>query len=109
LYRPGFETIELKPWAPRGEVRWKAAGTLADQCKAVDDLVAGDLEPGGISTDHQRALKFAANEYRRLANLHSLRETQDSPLCRQVSGKADELEKRASESFRRGWVERLID
>ena len=109
LYRPGFETVELRPWAATSAVQWKTAANVAEQCKAVDDLVAGSLEPGGIAKDHQKALLFAAEEYRRLAALISNQDRQMLAKRQEVLDKAEKLEKRASESSQRGWVERLID
>jgi hypothetical protein len=109
LYRPGFETVELRAWAATSAVQWRTAAGVAEQCKAVDDLVAGNLEPGGIAKEHQIALLFAADEYRRLAALISNQNPQMLANRQDILDKAEKLEKRASESSQRGWVERLID
>jgi hypothetical protein len=82
LYRPGFETIELKPGQPSSELQWQPATTLAAQEKAVDDLLGVSplerinpklatqqrrLESGAKSAAHYSALLFAAREYERIA------------------------------------------
>src|SRR5262245_51001343 len=86
LYRPGYETVELKPWQHVGPVTWKPAITLAAREAAIDDLIAtrdtneyykiapeawknerADYALAPPSTDAQReALLFVAGEYERL-------------------------------------------
>jgi hypothetical protein len=46
LYRPGYDTVEIKSWTLFNDIQWKPAETIETQCRAIDDLVAGDLEPG---------------------------------------------------------------
>ncbi len=86
LYRPGFETIELKPSDAARTLKWEEAAGLAAQEKAVDDLLGLSpldmggppsevqqrrLEPGTKSVAHREALRFAAKEYERLARTES--------------------------------------
>ncbi len=95
LYRPGCRTVEVTAWDLPESVKWTGVADLADQEKAVDDLVsipapsprshmrqrdpdepsqdpAPDdslpfLAPGSISPEHRKALLFAASEYERVA------------------------------------------
>jgi hypothetical protein len=82
LYRPGYDTIELRPGQPR-ELRWVEATDLAAREKAVDDLLGVSpleleqpaseqqqrrLDRGAKSLAHRDALLFAAREYERLAH-----------------------------------------
>ena len=82
LYRPGYETIELRPGQSR-EPRWVAAADLAAREKAIDDLLGVSpleldgrasevqqrrLDRGTTSLAHRDALLFAAREYERLAH-----------------------------------------
>ena len=82
LYRPGYETIELKPGQPASALHWHEAAGLAAQEKAVDELLGVSpleridaksslqqrrLESGTKSAAHREALLFAAREYERLA------------------------------------------
>jgi hypothetical protein len=82
MYRPGFETIELKAGQTLHALEWIEAPDLAAQEKAVDDLLGVAildrastksakqdirLEPGTKSSAHRDALLFAAREYERLA------------------------------------------
>jgi hypothetical protein len=86
LYRPGYETVEVKPWRWRREVEWKAAATPEAREKSVDDLISTretndiykispeawqhsgvDYSLGMPKTEAQRAaLQFVAGEYARL-------------------------------------------
>jgi hypothetical protein len=105
IYRPGYETIQVKPWAIPKELVWTSAADLNAQETAVDALVA----PGPIlsSTDHslfaqktlvngssskaQRdALLFAASEYERLADLAAAG-TEGEALRDRLRGKANGL------------------
>jgi hypothetical protein len=82
LYRPGYETIELKPGQPAIALQWHEAADRAAQEKAVDDLLGVSpleridpkssqqqrlLESGTKSAAHRESLLFAAREYERLA------------------------------------------
>jgi hypothetical protein len=95
LYRPGWDTVEIKPWEKTNSVIWKKAQDLTAQEKAVDDLISTwktdllccespcdencpllkdreafrGLVPGSTSDSHRQALMFAASEYDRLALL----------------------------------------
>ncbi len=76
FYRPGYETIEVKPGAELKELKWKAVADAAGQEKAVDDLIEDrpDLgwglftppmhihpaAPGRNSPGHREALRFCA-------------------------------------------------
>jgi hypothetical protein len=84
LYRPGYETKELKAWDKARTPKWAPAPDLLSQEKAVDDLLAvpGDanaqgtwwelkekpsFQPGTVSKSQREALLFASGEYKRLA------------------------------------------
>jgi hypothetical protein len=82
LYRPGYETVELKPGQAPDEVVWNEAADLAAQEQAIDDLLGVSLlatkesrsanqqrrlEPGTKSAAHRQALLFGVREYERLA------------------------------------------
>ena len=80
FYRPGYETIAVKPGESVAELQWKEAPDLSAQVKAIDDLMNGPrftsstrvtvrqvLEPGTKSASHKEVLLFAAGEYERLA------------------------------------------
>jgi hypothetical protein len=91
IYRPGFELVEFKSWQFGKPLEWKAARTLVEQEKAIDQLMAkagtphnpaipgeeqkqateipASLRPGSFSEQHKAALLFAASEYERLATL----------------------------------------
>jgi len=87
LYRPGYQTKELKSWDKARSPKWTPAPDLLAQEKAIDDLLAvpsdqpttgtwwdqrdqkvPSLQPGSISNAQQNALMFASSEYQRLAN-----------------------------------------
>jgi hypothetical protein len=106
LYRPGFATIHHPAWTLASQVQWVPATTLAEQCRAIDDLVKGNLEPGGTSPEHRSALLFAVSEYRRLAAL--LPRENGAANRAEIEKKAEDLEKRAGEPSR-DWLLRLID
>ena len=80
FYRPGFETIAIKPGEGVRELQWKEAPDLGSQVKAIDDLLRGPspqssrridvekiLEPGTKAAAHREVLRFAAGEYERLS------------------------------------------
>jgi hypothetical protein len=96
MYRPGFQTIEFKSWQKDRPVKWVPALSIDEQEKAVDNLLfrnAGDdvlsyevlelangpcsdenkqlnhLVKGFTSEAHQKAIRFGADEYERLAKL----------------------------------------
>lgn len=89
LYRPGYQTVEVQPWEWRGKVKWVEARTLADQEKAIDDLVSSQgtndlyrINPDVWSNDRsdynvapprrgvqREALEFVAGEFDRLTLL----------------------------------------
>jgi hypothetical protein len=87
LYRPGYETKELRAWDKARTPQWTPARDLLAQEKAVDDLLAvpsdqptpgtwwdrreekvPSLQPGSVSNAQNNALTFASSEYQRLAN-----------------------------------------
>ena len=108
LYRPGYEIVELKSWALFHEIQWKPAETIEAQSKAIDDLVAGELELGGVAKEHREALLFAAKEYKRLADV--LPNHKGAGFERkELLDKAQKLEKRAQDPTQRFWLERLVD
>jgi hypothetical protein len=94
LYRPGYQTVEVESWQKTGPVEWVTAPTPDEQERAIDDLVSTwntsparlqvqlartEMSPprdplvfrylasGSASVEHQRTLRFAAGEYKRLA------------------------------------------
>lgn len=104
LYRPGWQTVEVKSWEQVDALKWKEAPSLVEQEKAIDDLVstwetdylnrfaqsssseshprppAGvalfrGLAPGSESAKHRQVLLFAAGEYERLAAFTDSSET----------------------------------
>jgi hypothetical protein len=64
LYRPGYETVEVKAWSS-APIVWKPLHDVKDQAKAVDALVTDVF--ASESPAHRRMLLFAADEYERLA------------------------------------------
>ncbi len=82
LYRPGYETVELKAGESADAVQWREADDLAAQERAIDDLLGVSplakvdaksseqqrrLVPGKTSAAHRNVLLFCAREYERLA------------------------------------------
>jgi hypothetical protein len=87
LYRPGYETKEIKAWDKARSPKWAPAPDLLSQEKAIDDLLAvpgeanvkgtwwdrreektPSLQPGSVSRSQHDALMFASGEYQRLAS-----------------------------------------
>lgn len=91
FYRPGYQTQEVQAGERSRMLIWVPAADLPAQEKALDELLAAPatrsqptpgswwdlkddknagqgLQPGGIAPMHGNALRFAANEYQRLAN-----------------------------------------
>jgi hypothetical protein len=90
VYRPGFQTVEVKPWQTEGKVAWVAAPDAVSREQAVDDLISAvatdrralhsykgeiplpnsaffrSLAPGSSCAGHREALLFAAAEYESL-------------------------------------------
>ena len=106
LYRPGFESIELKAGQDPREMQWQAAPDLAAQEKAIDDLLGTNplesgkalskdlqrrLEPGTKSTAHRDALLFASREYERLARSVAAEELDGSEIRARLVEKARRL------------------
>jgi hypothetical protein len=117
LYRPGYETIEIRSCEDKVRFVWTAALDLPAQEKAVDDLVAvskdayvpnylvpdgsdkplAGLDPGSTCAAHRKALLFAASEYQRLAaKILDEREEGDATRLR-LREKASRYSKRALE------------
>ncbi|HZZ82142.1 MAG TPA: hypothetical protein VFE62_26825 [Gemmataceae bacterium] len=86
LYRPGYETKELRAWDKARSPMWTKARDLLAEEKAVDDLLAvpsdqptgkswwdlqsektQSLQPGSVSHAQHNSLLFASSEYDRLA------------------------------------------
>jgi hypothetical protein len=87
IYRPGYETVDLKPWT-RAKIVWRPAATPVAREAAVDDLIStrdtneyykiapeawknerADYGLAPPTTDAQRAaLLFIAGEYDRLVS-----------------------------------------
>jgi hypothetical protein len=85
LYRPGYETKEIRAWGRAQSPKWVPARDLLAQEKALDDLLAAptdppaattwwdakenpSFQPGTVSVSQHDALMFASGEYQRLAN-----------------------------------------
>jgi hypothetical protein len=110
LYRPGFETIELRPGQAPYDLRWAEAPDIAAQEKALDDLLGVSpleldrpvselqqrrLENGTKSPAHRKALDFAAREYERLANAASRDGADAQDVVPRLFAKAQRLKKLA--------------
>jgi len=106
LYRPGFETIELKAGHDPREMQWHEALDLAAQEKAIDNLLGANpletgkslsnelqrrLEPGSKSTAHRDALLFASREYERIARAVSPDELDGSAFRARLMEKSRRL------------------
>jgi hypothetical protein len=122
LYRPGYQLVELRA-GDEPKVTWMAAAGLADQERAIDDLLAvpaltfsGEaqrrasldaakqgvevatsapekLPPGSRSAKHHDVLLFAAAEYERLAATKNLPEVHAARLRK----KANDVRARAGQ------------
>jgi hypothetical protein len=104
FYRPGFETIVVKPGQAPGELEWKQATDLIAEVKAIDDLVGiaplkstskatmrHVLHPGRKSSAQREALLFAAGEYERLTKQVATRDALDEELRTRLREKAERL------------------
>jgi hypothetical protein len=104
FYRPGYETIVIKPGETTRELNWKRAADLNAQVQAVDDLVQGTptqkstaitirqvLEPGAKSPAHKEAILFAAGEYERLARAVSSSDPQDTQIRSRLLDSANRM------------------
>jgi hypothetical protein len=104
FYRPGYETISLKPGEGMRELNWKEAPDLDAQAKAVDDLLRGTapnksptitvqqvLEPGTKSAAQREALLFGAGEYERLARSLSTSDPGEQAMHRSLLAEANRL------------------
>jgi hypothetical protein len=109
LYQRGYETVELKSWDFATQVVWQKAETLAAQGKAIDDLVAGNLEACGIANGHRAALLFAADEYDRLAAAITGDDGRALGQRQIWQEKAERLRRQAAEKYDRGVLDRLLD
>ena len=122
LYRPGFETIELKPGDAAHALQWVEATDLAAQEKAVDDLLGVSplamgaapsefqqrrVEPGTKSPAHREALQFAAREYERLARSAAPEDVQAEEIAPRLFAKARSL-KRLAEGKQPSAIEKLF-
>jgi hypothetical protein len=85
LYRPGYELVEIAPWEKLDAIAWKKAANLSAQEKAVDELLSArfaapktgwkarllfespQLASAKDHPAHKKALRFAIDEYERLA------------------------------------------
>ena len=112
LYRPGFETIEVKCGHVPRDVEWTAAADLDAQEKALDDLlgvellethdslpgflsVKRNLEAGTTSDGQRAALRFCAGEYERLAR-RAARSADDPTTRGRLLAKASRLKSLAA-------------
>ncbi len=107
LYRPGFDTIEVKCGQVPHDVQWTEAADLDAQEKALDDLLGVDLLeprnatndvmtvkhnllPGPASDGQRAALRFCVGEYERLAR-RAARSADDAELRGRLLAKATRL------------------
>jgi len=122
LYRRGYDIVELKAWEFGRHVEWHRAETLAEQAKAIDDLVDGGsvpchpwdsnksvLNPGANEDGHRLSLLFAADEYARLAAALPPDDASANSQGTIWLEKAEQLRKRAAEKVDRSWRERFFD
>jgi hypothetical protein len=96
LYRPGYKLIEFKAGESVDAIVWKAAGDLAAQEKALDDLYTYGtgvfwLEAGSASESHRQALLFGVSEYDRLAALTQAQGPTCEVAAARLAGKAQML------------------
>jgi hypothetical protein len=104
FYRPGYETIAIKPGEGVRELHWKEAPDLSAQVKALDDLLRGStlksskrvavqqiLEPGTKSAAQGQALRFGASEYERLARELSSASPEERAIQHALLEEADRL------------------
>jgi hypothetical protein len=85
LYRPGYQTKEVKAWDKTRSPKWAPAPDLLSQEKAIDDLLAvpgsefskgtwweakekPSFQPGTVSKSQYESLMFVSSEYQRLAS-----------------------------------------
>jgi hypothetical protein len=107
LYRPGYQTVEIEPWQSVDQVRWQAAADWQSQEKAVDDLIgschfdccilpSGPVEEmiaspptvnwlshlacGSTVEGQRQSLRFAADEYERIAVLAANADSQQGQI-----------------------------
>jgi hypothetical protein len=114
LYRRGHATIELKPGQSPRELKWIEAATLAEQEKAVDDLLGNapsksealefrpkhSLELAATTAAEKDALRFAAGEYEWLANHVSSWDAEPEKMRQRLHGKAQRLRALVGEQVR---------
>jgi hypothetical protein len=116
LYRPGYETVILRPADPPDMVRWVPTKTLADQELALDTLysfivpggrpvdsekVQHEWELGGTSPAHSQALAFGASEYLRLAAPLSDKNPDQKEVKKTLTTKAKHLQVLAAAGVKR--------
>lgn len=102
FYRPGYETISVKPGEGTTELQWRKAPDLDSQVRAIEELLRGTspreapkvtakqvLEPGTKSAAHRDALLFGAKEYERLAR--DLTEPEEQRTRQNLIGEARRL------------------
>ena len=83
LYKPGYQTKEIKAWDKARSPMWAPAPDLLSQERAIDDLLAEPgsdgkttwweakdklrFQPGTVSKSQYESLMFVSSEYQRLA------------------------------------------
>jgi hypothetical protein len=67
IYRPGFETVEIRTWERVNGVTWIPATTHGAQEAALDKLLPSGCEREPRTEANKKALEFVAGEYDRLA------------------------------------------
>jgi len=77
IYRPGYQTIELKSWDPSQKLDWQPAPTYFGQLAALEQLVGTDearrywsANPGSVDHRHREALLFIAPEFERFVRTY---------------------------------------
>ena len=93
LYRPGYESVELKSWQNTNRIGWKSATDIGSQETALDELFRKNrLAKGSSDAEHRESLLFGAREYERLAGANP-----DANVTDRLKIKASALRKRADE------------
>lgn len=93
LFRPGYETVELKSWQSTNRIGWKSATDLGSQETALNELFGRNkLAMGSSDAKHRESLLFGAREYERLASANP-----DPTTADRLKKRASALRKRADE------------
>jgi hypothetical protein len=86
IYRPGYETVEIRSWQRVDELVWVPAPTRESEEAALDRLLPPGQAREPKSAAHAKALAFVAGEYQRL-----LAAAHDSESRKRLEEKATNL------------------